>query len=321
MKAQTITILGLGRTGTSVGLALKASNLDVKIIGHDRDREAARAAKDVGAVDDTSWRLVSAANKADILIMAIPDTAVEDTLRAIGGELHEHTLILDFSGLKGPAQRWAEKYLEQGHFVGARPVLAAAALSDGTSGVPGARADLFQNSILCLMPSPAAEPKAVETAVNLGTLLGAKPFFLDADEYDTLVLGVEGVPGLMAAALFRAITQSTGWRDMLRFANLPFAQATQPLEDGESLALHALNDKQATLRWLDAVIAELKEVRRWVFEGEQEQLAAHLEKLDMERERWLNERAENDWEEVSRSNFKPLSLTEHFLGRRGGTDL
>jgi len=41
----------------------------------------------------------------------------------------------------------------------------------------------------------------------------------------------------------------------------------------------------------------------------------------MERERWLNERAENDWEEVSRSNFKPLSLTEHFLGRRGGTDL
>lgn len=171
------------------------------------------------------------------------------------------------------------------------------------------------------MPSPAAEPKAVETAVNLGTLLGAKPFFLDADEYDTLVLGVEGVPGLMAAALFRAITQSTGWRDMLRFANLPFAQATQPLEDGESLALHALNDKQATLRWLDAVIAELKEVRRWVFEGEQEQLAAHLEKLDMERERWLNERAENDWEEVSRSNFKPLSLTEHFLGRRGGTDL
>ncbi|HSM55668.1 MAG TPA: prephenate dehydrogenase/arogenate dehydrogenase family protein [Candidatus Sulfomarinibacteraceae bacterium] len=317
MKAQTITILGLGRTGASIGLALKASRLDVEIIGHDRDREAVRAARERGAIDDSSWRLGKAVSRADILIMAIPASEVAGTLQAMSSSVREHTLILDLSSLKGQGQQWAERHLTLGHYVGARAILAAEALADGTSGVAGARADLFRDSVFCLTPAPDADPKAVETAVNLGTLLGAKPFFLDPSEYDNLMLAVETLPGLMAAALFQAVTGAAGWRDMLRFANLPFAQATMPLRDDADLALLALQDQPAMLRWLDAVLEELQEVRRWVAEGDKERLAAFIEQLNLEREKWLDERTQNEWEEVSKSDFKPLSLTEHFLGRRG----
>jgi prephenate dehydrogenase len=223
MKAQTISIIGLGRTGASVGLALKASHLNVTVIGHDKDGDAAKAAQEAGAIDSRQWRLVRAAAEGDIIILAVPDSEVEGILEAIGQDIREHALILSFSSLKGAGQRWADRYLQTGHYVGAVPVLAASALQDGTPGVAGARVDLFRDSILCLMPSPRTDPQAVETAVNLGTVLGAKPFFLDADEYDNLVLGVETIPGLLAAALFAAITEANGWRDMLRFANLPFA--------------------------------------------------------------------------------------------------
>lgn len=320
MKAQTITIIGLGRTGASVGLALKASQLDVSIIGHDRDGDAAKAAEEAGAVDSRQWRLVRAASEGDIIILAIPDSEVKDTLQAIGQDVREHTLILSLSSLKGPGQRWADEYLADGHYVGAVAVLAASALTDGTPGISGARADLFRDSILCLMPSPKTDPQAVETAVNLGTVLGAKPFFLDADEYDNLVLGVETVPGLLAAALFEAVTGSNGWRDMLRFANLPFAQATLPLQEDESLALRALNDQAATLRWLDTMLATLQGVRRRVAEGDSEQLAAFLQKLSMDRDRWLHERKRNEWSENTRQEIKPRSMMEQFIGRRGGTD-
>lgn len=319
MKARTITILGLGRTGASIGLALKASRLEVAIIGYDRDREAIKAARERNAIDDSSWRLAKAVAQADILIMALPVTEVAETLEAMASSVGEHTLILDLSSLKAQGQEWAERYLTQGHYVGARAILAAGALADGTPGVAGARADLFQDSVFCLMPAPDADPKAVETAVNLGTLLGAKPFFLDPSEYDSLMLGVETMPGLMAAALFRAVTDAAGWRDMLRFANLPFAQATMPLRDDAALALLALQDQPATLRWLDAVIEELQEVRRWVDEGDRERLAAFIEKLNLEREEWLHERTKNEWKEESKTDFKPLSLTEHVLGRRGDT--
>lgn len=320
MKARTISVIGLGRTGTSVGLALKASSLDVTVVGHDKNREAMKAAKEAGAVDDTHWRLVSAASKGDILVICVPTMAVESTLQAIGKDVGEQTLVLDFSSPKEPAQDWAETYLERGHYVGAVPVLAAEALSDGTSGAAGARADLFQNSIFCFMPSPKADPQAVETAVNLGTVLGAKPFFLDAGEYDSLVLGVETVPGLLAAALFQAVTEAAGWRDILRFANLPFAQTTMPLRDGPGIAQRALNDREATLRWLDSVLDALKHVREWVREGDEQRLSAFLEQLDGKREKWLFERSENQWREEPKADVEPLGLMEHFIGRRGSPD-
>lgn len=270
MKAQTISIIGLGRTGASVGLALKASQLRVSVIGHDRDGKAAEAALKAGAIDNKHWRLVRAASDGDIIIVATPESEVEDILKSIGQDVREHTLVLNLSSLKGPGQRWAERYLQSGHYVGAVPVLAAAALTDGTPGIAGARADLFRDSIFCLMPSPSADPQAVETAVNLGAVLGAKPFFIDADEYDSLVLGVETIPGLLAAALFGAVTSAGGWRDMLRFANLPFAQATLPLRDDEALALRALNDPGATLHWLDEVLSGLLDLRERIAEGDSE---------------------------------------------------
>lgn len=320
MKARTISIIGLGRTGTSVGLALKASTLDVTVVGHDKNRDAMKAAKEAGAVDTTTWRLVSAASEAHILVLCVPTPAVKSTLEAIGQDLDEQALVLDFSSPKEPAQRWAEAHLERGHYVGAVPVLAAEALSDGTSGVAGARADLFQNSIFCFMPAPSADPQAVETAVNLGAVLGAKPFFLDAGEYDSLVLGVETVPGLLAAALFQAVTEAAGWRDILRFANLPFAQATMPLRDGTGIAQRALNDQEATLRWLDSVLEALSDVRQWVREGDDQRLGAFIEQLDGKREQWLFERTENQWREEPKSDFEPLGFMEHFIGRRGSPD-
>lgn len=320
MKAQTITIIGLGRTGASVGLALKASRLEVDIIGHDRDGDATQAALDAGAIDNKQWRLVSAASQGDIIILATPDSEVEGILQAIGQDVHEHALVLGLSSLKGPSQRWADRYLQQGHYVGAVAVLATNALTDGTPGIGGARADLFRDSIFCLMPSPSADPQAVETAVNLGTVLGAKPFFLDPDEYDNLVLGVETIPGLLAAALFASITQAGAWRDMLRFANLPFAQTTLPLRDDEALAMRALNDQVATLRWLDSVLDALKDLRKRIADGDQEHFAAYLQQLSLERDRWLHERKKNEWEESISTDYKPRGLMEHFLGRRGDAD-
>ena len=39
-----ITIIGLGQIGASIGLALKARNLDVRLVGHDKDPQAEQKA-------------------------------------------------------------------------------------------------------------------------------------------------------------------------------------------------------------------------------------------------------------------------------------
>lgn len=321
-RAQTVTIIGMGRIGASIGLALKQSPLGMTIIGHDRDGSLAQEAKEkVGAVDKAEWNLISAVSKADILVLNIPAVEVEDTLKVIGSDLQAHALVLDLSSLKSAGLRWAQQHLRQGHYVGASPVLAAGALADGRTELAAARADLFKNSIFCLMPSVNADPKAVETAVNFGLILGASPYFVDPLEYDSLLQGIETVPGLMSAAMFSAVSKANSWRDILRFADQSFALTTQALTSGaEEIAHLAFHNKVATLRWLDALVEELQEIRRWVYRDEVETLTAVL--IDQERKRigWLKDRRQNEWAEAKMPDIEHRSLGEHLLGRWGRRD-
>jgi prephenate dehydrogenase len=221
---------------------------------------------------------------------------------------------LDLPSLKGLGLKWAKKHVRRGHYVGATPVLTAASLADGRDDPLTASAELFKNSIFCLAPSPAADPQAVETAVNFGLLLGATPYFVDPLEYDSLIQGVETMPRLLAAAMFSTVSQSQGWRDILRFANAPFALATQSLQDGMDVARLALNDRAATLRWLDALINEMQTFRRQIAAGDLETLSFIMEELWQKREKWLRERAENNWVEAEVPRVEHRGLAEQMLG-------
>ncbi len=315
MKTETITILGLGRVGASVGLAIKASALEVTLIGYEEDRDVGRQAEgELHAVDKLEWSLVKAAAMADILVNTMPAAQLESVLSVIGDELQEHTLLIDLSGMKRMGLDLAKQYLKQGHYVGAVAVLAADVLEDGRSDNKYASANYFRKASFCLMPSPQADPQAVETAVNFGILLGSTPFFLDPDEYDSLVQGTATLPGLIAAAMFKSIQKSTGWRDTLRFAGQEFALSTLPLHADADIALQALHNKEATMRWLDGVMQELQRVRRWVYEGDAELFAAYLAEINDERERWLYIREQNDWDERSQPDIKHRGFSEQMFG-------
>jgi prephenate dehydrogenase len=315
MKAQTVTVIGMGRLGVSIALAIKATQAGLTVVGHDRVEERTRQAKEkLGAVDKAEWNLINAVSVADILVLAVPVAELESTLSVSGEEVQPHALVLDLSSLKGLGLKWAKKYLRRGHYVGASPVFAAASLADGRDDPLAASADLFKNSVFCLTPSATADPQAVETAVNFGLLLGATPYFVDPLEYDSLIQGVETIPGLLAAALFNTVHQSTGWRDILRFANVPFAMTTQPLSEGVDVVRLAFNDKAATLRWLDALIGEMQAFRRQIAAGESESLSILMEDLWLKREKWLRDRAENNWVEGEMPKVEHRGFAEQMLG-------
>ena len=313
MKAQTISIIGLDRTGTSLGLALKQSPLDLVVVGHDPDSNRSRAAQALGAIDKSARNLGKAAAQADILVLAIPFSELKETLLGISNSVRNHTVIIDLSDLKEPGIIWAQKFQLEGHYVGARLVMAAPSLSDGRNATELADAALFQNSLYCVIPDAKADPAAVETAVNFGRLIGAKPYFLSPKEHDVLVQGTETMPGLMAASLFSAVHKTIAWRDMLRFADLPFALTTLPLQNSDDIVHLALNDKEATLRWLNAVITEMQEIRQWVYEGDADLLTARLEEMMFQREKWLRERTRNEWLEDTGSTYKQ-TFSEHLFG-------
>ncbi|MGC8826195.1 MAG: prephenate dehydrogenase/arogenate dehydrogenase family protein, partial [Anaerolineae bacterium] len=216
-KAQ-ITIIGLGLIGTSLGLALKRAGGNFDIVGHDREPEAAARARKRGAVDQTAWNLIAAVENADIILLAIPISAVEATLEAIASDLKEGCIILDTCTIKRPVLEWAERILPAHvSFIGGNPIpyqpLPAAA------GAEGASETLFDKSLFCLCPSPRATAEAVQLAADMVSALGAQPYFLDAEEHDGLIAGVELLPLAMAGALMETAARSPGWREITRLAD------------------------------------------------------------------------------------------------------
>ena len=318
MQAQTVGIIGLKRMGASIGLALKASPVELNIVGYDPYSGQARKAKDkYKAIDNGKWSVGKMADTADILILTGESVDQKQTLETIGGRIQDHTLVIDLTGQKADGQAWAKKCFDQGYYIGGHIVLAADKLTDTRSGIEAAQADLFHDSIFCLSAAADLDPQAIETAVAFGRMLGSSPYFLEANEFDSLIQGVETVPGLLATAMFTAVENAAGGRDMLRFAGQSFAQIVQPLERGGDIADMATRNQAATIRWMDALIEELMTIRGWVVNGDTELMSSTFSAMSIKRDEWLHERTQNEWEEGKEETPEMPGIMQHLFGNLG----
>jgi prephenate dehydrogenase len=320
MAKATITIVGLGKRGSSIGLALRAPELDFQVIGHDKEAVVAKKARSLGAVHTTAWNLISACETADVIILTIPFDQVEPTLKAIGQDIREGCVVLDTSPYTLPGLHWAEQHLKSGaHLVGIALGRNPEHMQDQTHGPDGARADLFANSPCCIMPAATVNPAAVKTAQDIALLLKADPYFLDPAEFDGVSTAVHLMPALTAAALIAPATASPGWREMQRLSSTHLLNLSEPLEDGgAALAQAAMLNKASTLNWLDITLTGLQMIRSWVAEENSAALTEQLEMALKMRDEWLAAWRLNRWERNSTAAEIPAAggLFGQLLGFR-----
>jgi prephenate dehydrogenase len=300
MAKPCITIVGLGLVGGSIGLALRQTGNDYEVVGHDREHAVASKARKLGAVSKTEWNLISACEDADLIIIATPVMAIKETLTAIAPYLKPGCLVTDTASIKAPVMAWAKEILpDTVNFVGGDPIISQEASTGGSppAGIEGARADLFQGGLYCLTPSPETAPQAVQLATDLVHLLGARPFFLDAAEHDGLVAGVDHLPFVLSAALLETTIQSPAWREMRKLAGDAFQSATH-FSSGDAATYRdaCLTNGENIMRWIDACLARLTELREIIAAQEAEKLEKIFEEVMSVRDRWLRDKAEGRWE-------------------------
>jgi prephenate dehydrogenase len=282
----TVAILGMGRRGLSLGLALSKPDRKLQVVGHDRDPEVAKQAKAQGAVHRWEWNLPSAVEQADLIILAVPFSQVHDILAQIAPHLKPGAVIFDTSPLKAAVSAWAQQLLPpEGHWVGGF-------LIPGHAGGE-ASADLYEEGLLIVVAPPGADSGALELATRLAALLGAAPFFFDAPEFDGLMAGVESLPSLLALACYRTIAGAPGWRDASLLAGSTFEQATSPLEGRgpQARAAEMVANRENLLRRLDMAVEEIQELRRALTEADADnKLSAYLKEAEEGRAHWLRGR-------------------------------
>lgn len=297
---QTVSIMGLGLIGTSIGLGLhrwaakQRETGAVRVIGYDADLNHQRQAKALKAIDVEARDLPAAAREADLVILATPISALPELMQDCAPHLKHGATVTDVASTKANVLRWASQYLPTTvSFVAGHP------MAGGTGSTEAARADLFDNARWCIIPSVQANQAAIDLVLGLAAALGARSYFVDADEHDGLVAAISHLPFTAAAALTQALVTDPAWREMKLLAAGGFRDSTR-LAEG-SPVMHrdiAIANSAALTRWLDRLIEELGRARTLVASEDAEKLLAYFDTAQDQRIRWRVER-ERQTEEAS----------------------
>jgi prephenate dehydrogenase len=294
-----ITIIGLGQIGSSIGLALKARNLDIRLVGHDKDVETAKEAQKLGAVHEVRYNLPSSVRDAKIVILALPFAGIRETLEVIAPDLQEGTLVLDTAPSKATVAAWVKELIPAGRFyIGLTPAINPEYLHDTESGVRAARADLFERGLMAI-DAPIGTPEDVfNLTMDFVTLFGARPLLMDNLEADGIFAAMELLPQLTAAALLDTTVDKPGWQEARKLAGRPYASVTAGMvyqADTASLRDSVLENRENMVRLLNAYITSLIQLRDEIEENDRAALAERLENAQQGRNRWFGERLAADW--------------------------
>jgi prephenate dehydrogenase len=194
-------------------------------------------------------------------------------------ELKPGTLIFVIGSLLQPAIDSAAKHLPPGaHFVAGHAVIT------GVGPTPTPRADLFERAVFALTAGVSTDPSALQLASDFVERVGATARFVDAQEHDGIIAGVEQLPALLAAALMRASATGAGWQEARRLAGRHFAAATEVGHDAEGLYAALQANRQNVVLKLGQIRQELAEWQS-LLEAEDDPSTAQTESRPTEEEK------------------------------------
>jgi prephenate dehydrogenase len=302
MSQPTIAIIGVGLIGGSIGLALRQAEPNFKIVGHDKESAVLKTARKLGAIERDERNLISAIEDADLIIIATPAMAIKEIFEAMAPYLKPDCVVTDTATIKGQILRWADEILpETVHFIGGDPMV-----SKDETGVDAATADLFVGSTYCIVPSANAHPAAIDLVSSLVRTLEAEPFFLDADEHDGQIVGVEHLPHILATALLMTTTQSAAWRDISRLPSRTFWRSTHlPSADPITYRDICLTNPENISRWIDHYIGSLNDLQDKLAAADSEAWEELFTELMDTRSRWIQGRVAQE-DEVGREAMQEM---------------
>lgn len=295
MAKPIIAIIGLGLTGASLGLGLQRTPGNFEIVGHDKNPETAQQARKLGAVQRTEWNLHAACERADMIVLAVPLGALEELFTHIGEDIKPNTLIFAIVNVMQPAVALAAAHLAgHTHFVVGHPILT------GVGSALSIRADLFDEVTFCLASGPGTEANAIQLASDFVERMGAKALFVDIQEHDGIMAGVELLPQMVAAAQVRMNTAAASWRETRRLAGRQFAQSTQLDHSAEHLFSALQSNRDNLLLRIDQLQRELAEWRKLLSAepepGQPHPLLAALEETAQARLEWEAQAMLKNWD-------------------------
>jgi prephenate dehydrogenase len=223
---EQLGLIGCGLMGGSFALALKQAGLVQRVVGYSKSPSTTDRARQLGVIDVEAPSALLAVAGADIVLLAVPVSATEATLKAIRHLVTPQMLIMDVGSTKADVVQAAESALREkvGSFVPAHPITGRE-----VSGVEHAEADLYSGRQVILTPTERTLTAQLQRAQDVWTALGSRVTSMSPESHDAAFAAVSHLPHLLAFTLINSITGQAhadtflslagpGFRDFTRIA-------------------------------------------------------------------------------------------------------
>ncbi len=220
MRIGTLTIVGVGLIGGSVGLAARRRGLAGRVLGAGRQAATLERACALGAIDLACPDVADAVRRADVAVFCTPVTLIAEQVLATAPGCSPGTLLTDAGSTKAAIVGALDGKLPSGvSFVGSHPLAGSE-----KRGPEHADADLFEGRVTVVTPAPGTEGSAVERTIAFWQALGSRVLLMEPEEHDRALALTSHLPHLLASALAGILPPelrdlaATGFRDTTRIA-------------------------------------------------------------------------------------------------------
>jgi prephenate dehydrogenase len=220
MRIGTLTIVGVGLIGGSIGLAARRRQVAARVIGAGRNAETLERARRLGAIDQANLDAVDAVRRADVAVFCTPVDQIARQVLTAAPACANGTLLTDAGSTKAAIVGALDGKLPPGvAFVGSHPLAGSE-----KRGPEHADADLFEGRVTVVTPTPRSDPAAVDRAIAFWQALGSRVVRMSPEEHDRALALTSHLPHLLASALAGVLPTelrglaATGFRDTTRVA-------------------------------------------------------------------------------------------------------
>ena len=221
---EQLGLIGCGLMGGSFALAMKRAGLVKRVVGYSKSPSTTDRARQLGVIDVEAPSALLAVAGADIVLIAVPVSATEATLKAIKNLVTKDLLIMDVGSTKSDVVQAARRALRDqvGVFVPAHPIAGRE-----VSGVEHADADLYSGKQIILTPTERTLTNQLQKANDLWTALGCRITSMSPESHDAAFAAVSHLPHMLAFAMMNSITSQTLADDFLSLAGPGFRDFTR----------------------------------------------------------------------------------------------
>lgn len=280
-----LVVIGVGLIGGSVARALKHAGFVGRVTGVGRSRENLDRARELGIIDHWTHDISEAVHDADMVLVAVPMGAYDRVFAELAESLPQHASITDAGSTKQHAIDVVNKHPSiASRFVPAHPIA-------GTeqSGAEASFAELFEDRFCILTPEGDVAEQTVAAVEAMWKATRSHVIRMDAGSHDDLLASVSHLPHLTAFALVNAVRkQADDEHDPFRFAAGGFRDFTRIASSSPEMWRDiALSNSAALVDQIDALQAELTEMKLALTSGDGEKLLETFNAAKKARDAWL----------------------------------